>query len=1216
MLFSACGDRVAKDKFRFATESERKAAKTGDIASANTASDTTSIDAQTPDAQAPDAQTPDAQTPDAQTQDAQTPDAHTPDAQAQDAQAADATTGDALADSAAAADAMDEKDAGVTADTSQPDIPAPLDTGATDTATPEDAGIADGGPVNNQDADGDPSDVAAIDTGSVQDAGAAADAAGGTDTGKTDTGPAPDTSGLCAGKADGFACGATQGCVARTCKKGQCENTPHKGACDDNKPCTVNDSCKTGECKGTPKDCDDKKVCTNDTCDPKMNGMCRYKPASGPCEDGNPCTLLDQCHQGKCKAVGKNKDCDDNNACTVDSCDPKIKGANPSCVNKADATQQGKTCGSGKTCKSGVCTGGCKSAAECDDGNACTADGCANNLCINNAKSGPCDDGQKCTSAGTCSNKTCKAGKAKWWLRDVTTSEASQGLVAMAHKPSGGLVFIGTTQTTKNDREFSALHTDDYGKTTKVVTYGGPGQHQAHGMEMGPAGDMYLCGNANVPGKTANWDPWIAHIKADGSVDWTAMPGTSANAWCRRARRFHGGVFAFGNREMGAGNAKSRDLTLRRFDTSGKQQWLQVYDVAGTQTYDYARDLAVAADADPVMCSISYFGNDTTGHYDATLVKVDGSNGKKLWTKRLSSQGNRHDYCFVVIPRASNRVMMAGAKAMTGKKLGLWLVEVDDQGKQKWDKLMDPMANIVAEGLHPAPHGGLYYLGAEQKTGGLLVGVFGELDLAGNWLTKRTYTGAKQVYARAGALMPDGGIAMFMYQVPSNSQWKIARASPWGHRSCSGSGKCAEPKTVGCSDGNGCTYDSCGNTSGCKNTTFLPATSPCEDGNPCTVGQACVAIPQKKTQCGGGGKRLFYTTVTGTKNETHGMAELADGSIAWVGTHNNTARLRHVLPGGKVNKQSDFKEGTGTGFSDVVVDSGGRLVACGAYTAGGGGKYARLTWFDSHFKPALKKDYRIGNKDSYCSAVHARPGGLLAFMGRRDTPRWGAYYHLVDATGEHKGSRNFDHATDSISPAGFAPSSDGKEYLLFGGRGTAAKGYAHWIAAVKASGVVSLDQKTTFSAIQGTASSYQRYGGAVGYKGDWVLTGQFVHSTGLRSFVERLDKTGKRKWLQDVTGVAKADFRGLVIGAQGDRFIASGVSSFGAGTAIRLLTVDEFGKNKHSTHIGVGTSFEVFRSKLTKDGDTLIAAAKHAPASSGADALEIRADALGKTTCK
>jgi hypothetical protein len=66
----------------------------------------------------------------------------------------------------------------------------------------------------------------------------------------------------------------------------------------------------------------DADPCTSDVCDGA--GACVHLPFSGPCDDGNECTVGDQCVGGVCAGTPKpaGAPCDaDHDQCTVDACD-------------------------------------------------------------------------------------------------------------------------------------------------------------------------------------------------------------------------------------------------------------------------------------------------------------------------------------------------------------------------------------------------------------------------------------------------------------------------------------------------------------------------------------------------------------------------------------------------------------------------------------------------------------------------------------------------------------------------------------------------------------------------------------------------------------------------------------------------------------------------------------------------------------------------------
>ena len=118
--------------------------------------------------------------------------------------------------------------------------------------------------------------------------------------------------------------------------------------CNDDDLCTVEDACRNQVCAGGPRNCDDGRACTDDTCN-TVSG-CIHQPTRCNCE------LV--------------ADCDDDNPCTADAC------AGGTCVNTP--VVDGTPCGSGDAC-SGVET-------------------CALGQCVRSAPAG-CFDRVRCVCA-------------------------------------------------------------------------------------------------------------------------------------------------------------------------------------------------------------------------------------------------------------------------------------------------------------------------------------------------------------------------------------------------------------------------------------------------------------------------------------------------------------------------------------------------------------------------------------------------------------------------------------------------------------------------------------------------------------------------------------------------------------------------------------------------------------------------------------------------
>ncbi|MSQ84552.1 MAG: hypothetical protein EXR77_17010 [Myxococcales bacterium] len=179
----------------------------------------------------------------------------------------------------------------------------------------------------------------------------------------------------CNGATDEGLCSDNNPCTDDLCdavSKG-CKYANNTGGCDDKSACTDKDTCKNASCAGAILDCNDKNVCTSDSCD--ISTGCTHAPIAGSCDDFDACSVSDLCTNGVC-AAGSPKACSDGNPCTVDLCD-----AATGCTHgpQAGPCDDGNPCTNGDACSSAACKSGgnicsCTSDPDCkvnEDGNLC-----------------------------------------------------------------------------------------------------------------------------------------------------------------------------------------------------------------------------------------------------------------------------------------------------------------------------------------------------------------------------------------------------------------------------------------------------------------------------------------------------------------------------------------------------------------------------------------------------------------------------------------------------------------------------------------------------------------------------------------------------------------------------------------------------------------------------------------------------------------------------
>ncbi|MBN2802845.1 MAG: CRTAC1 family protein [Deltaproteobacteria bacterium] len=214
------------------------------------------------------------------------------------------------------------------------------------------------------------------------------------------------------------ACEPTDGChYAGVCDgtTGKCSNpVKNDGAtCDDGNMCTESETCISGVCEGgTQITCLPTDAChLVDSCNPAV-GCVEIPAADGTsCDDGNPCTMSDECSEGICASANPVV-CQSDNPCKINgTCDTLTGQCNYTNLPDNTSCNDNDVCTVGTVCKAGECEGGglvtCPAPDACHLEGACDpVNGCSN---LTKPDDTPCEDTDKCTLVSTCQSGVCEA---------------------------------------------------------------------------------------------------------------------------------------------------------------------------------------------------------------------------------------------------------------------------------------------------------------------------------------------------------------------------------------------------------------------------------------------------------------------------------------------------------------------------------------------------------------------------------------------------------------------------------------------------------------------------------------------------------------------------------------------------------------------------------------------------------------------------------------
>lgn len=250
-------------------------------------------------------------------------------------------------------------------------------------------------------------------------------------------------------------CSDDNQCTDDVCDEttGSCSFVPNTSSCDDGDRCTGAGTCSGGSCVADPIVCDDGNDCTLDGCDSASGCVFTPSAVGHPCQNGDICLTGPMCDGfGNCDAGVPA--CDDRNVCTSDSCDPLTGVCEHTPIN--GPCDDGNECTVGEYCLSGVCGGGvpipgcCNFDVDCDDRDACTVTSCSHSRCVSHGQSPTsCPVGWDGCALAWCDAQTGGCGQvqagmpvpiATW---DFTDGKTNRGF--LWGEPAGRLVANGLT---------------------------------------------------------------------------------------------------------------------------------------------------------------------------------------------------------------------------------------------------------------------------------------------------------------------------------------------------------------------------------------------------------------------------------------------------------------------------------------------------------------------------------------------------------------------------------------------------------------------------------------------------------------------------------------------------------------------------------------------------------------------------------------------------
>ncbi len=289
-------------------------------------------------------------------------------------------------------------------------------------------------------------------------------------------------------------------------------------------------------------------------------------------------------------------------------------------------------------------------------------------------------------------------------------------------------------------------------------TYGGNRADRIETIVPDNNGGFFVAGHTKSTGK-GDFDTWVMRVDRAGEPVWKRTFGTKGvDRMFSADRTPDGGLIVAGHTTTLLG--KGIDFWVLRLDADGRLFWQKTYGGRGIE-----RAHAIKALPDGGAVVAGFTNSKGAGDRDGWLIRLDDT-GKMLWDRTYG--GSRDDGVNAIALRRDGKtgdvtgITLAGyhQSERTGRYRGM-VVQVDMDGEQDWQRMIDQGPFTILTGITASPDGGVAAAGVTQDDNSIRdnVIVVG-LGLRGDARWQKDLKGDKDDSVWSIQAQPGGGYAL------------------------------------------------------------------------------------------------------------------------------------------------------------------------------------------------------------------------------------------------------------------------------------------------------------------------------------------------------------------------------------------------------------------------------------------------------------------------
>ncbi len=218
-----------------------------------------------------------------------------------------------------------------------------------------------------------------------------------------------------------------------------------------------------------------------------------------------------------------------------------------------------------------------------------------------------------------------------------------------------------------------------------------------------------------------------------------------------------GGYIIVGYTRSNSGN---KDIWLIKTDNAGNMIWNKTF---GGKYDDTATSLDITNDGGYIIAGATLSYSQDVGRYlDGWVIKTD-KDGNELWSKTFGYP--YHDLFYSVEQTNDGGYILAGFTEMNDHKTSIWIVKIDSEGSQIWERIVSEDVMSFGENIKQTADGG--YIVTGVITAGGFIGdiILLKLDENGEIIWSKIFDEGGYEDGRCVQQTNDGGYIIVGYTV-------------------------------------------------------------------------------------------------------------------------------------------------------------------------------------------------------------------------------------------------------------------------------------------------------------------------------------------------------------------------------------------------------------------------------------------------------------------